>query len=85
MHDNWHTLTDPACEQEWMLEQSTALQRPAAPAEDAGEEAPPAPSCPTFRLLDEALPSLYLPNVSYARTIVFFKCALLALHVCTLC
>lgn len=60
-----------------MLEQSTALQRPAPPAEEGDEEAPQAPTCPTFRLLDEALPSLYLPNVSYARTIVFFKYVLL--------
>ena len=62
-----------------MLEQSTALQRPAAAAEEGEEEAKPAPSCPTFRLLDEALPSLYLSNVSYARTTTFFKSAFLAL------
>lgn len=62
-----------------MLEQSTALQRPAAAADEGEEEAKPAPSCPTFCLLDEALPSLYLSNVSYARTTIFFKSALIGL------
>ena len=57
-----------------MLERSAALRRPAAPAEeDAGEEAPATPLPPTFRLLDQALLDLYLPNVSYTRTTVFFK------------
>lgn len=56
-----------------MLERSAALTRPAPPAEDAAEDAPALPSPPTFRLLDQALPSMYLPNVAYTNTMVFFK------------
>ncbi|DBB04446.1 hypothetical protein WJX77_006340 [Trebouxia sp. C0004] len=59
--------------QEWMLERSAALTRPPPPGEDAGEDAPVRPAAPTFRLLDEALPNMYLPNVAYTRSMVFFK------------
>lgn len=56
-----------------MLERSVALTRPPPPAEDAAEDAPAPPSAPTFRLLDQALPTMYLPNVAYTRTMVYFK------------
>ncbi|DBA78024.1 TPA: hypothetical protein ACH3X2_008002 [Trebouxia sp. C0005] len=59
--------------QEWMLERSAALTRPPPAGEDAGEDAPVPPAAPTFRLLDEALPNMYLPNVAYTRTMVYFK------------
>ena len=55
--------------QEWMLERGAALRRPPAPAEDAEEDLP----APTFRLLDQGLPNMYLPNVAYTPTTVFFK------------
>ena len=59
--------------QDWMLERGAALRRPPAPAEDAEEDSPAVPSAPTFRLLDQGLPNMYLPNVAYTPTMVFFK------------
>lgn len=58
--------------QEWMVERGAALKRP-IPAEDAEEDSPALPSAPTFRLLDQGLPNMYLPNVAYTPTMVFFK------------
>lgn len=55
-----------------MLQRSAALKRPPAPAEDA-EEAPAVPSAPTFRLLNQGQGSMYLPNVAYTPSMVFFK------------
>ena len=76
------TGTFAGCEQllhvqEWMLERSAALRRPPAPAEDS-EEALAVPSAPTFRLLDQAQASMYLPNVAYTPTMLFFKSVYLA-------
>ena len=59
--------------QEWMLERGVALRRPPPPAEDAEEELPAVASAPTFGLLDQGLPHMYLPNVAYTSTMVFFK------------
>ena len=59
--------------QEWMVERGAALRRPPAPAEDAEEDTPAVPSAPTFRLLDQGLPNMYLHNVAYTPTMVFFK------------
>lgn len=56
-----------------MLERSAALTRPPPPAEDAPEDAPAPPSAPTFRLQNQAVPTVYQPNVAYTRTTVFFK------------
>ena len=59
--------------QEWMVERGVALRRPPAAAEDAEEDSPAVPCAPTFRLLDQGLPNMYLPNVAYTPTMVFFK------------
>lgn len=59
--------------QEWMLERGISLRRPTPPAEDAEEEVPAVACAPTFRLLDQGLPHMYLPNVAYTTTTVFFK------------
>lgn len=59
--------------QEWMMQKGAALRRPPGPAEDADGDAPVVPSAPTFRLLDQGLPHMYLPNVAYTPTMVFFK------------
>ena len=56
-----------------MLQKGIALTRPPPPAEDAAEDAPAPPSPPTFRLLDQGLPSMYLANVAYTPNMVFFK------------
>ena len=56
-----------------MLEKGVALRRPPPPAEDAEEELPAVGSAPTFGLLEQGLPHMYLSNVAYTSTMVFFK------------
>ncbi|KAK9810063.1 hypothetical protein WJX72_004180 [[Myrmecia] bisecta] len=53
---------------------SSSLRRPAAPTEEEEEAGKAKAATPlTFRLLDEGLPSLYIPNVAYERNITFFN------------
>lgn len=49
------------------------LRRPAPPPEDADEDFKPEPVPYTFRILDEQLPMLYLPNVAGQERVKFFR------------
>jgi hypothetical protein len=49
------------------------LFRPAPPPEDADEEVKPEPLPYSFRVLDEKLPLVFLPNVSAEERVRFFR------------
>lgn len=54
---------------EWVL--AKELRRPAPPPEDAGDDYQPEPVPVTFRILDEKLPMLSIPNVAFESRFKF--------------
>ena len=62
-----------ASTEEQAFMRTAELLRPAPPPEDAGEDFKPEPTAPTFRILDEKVPMLYVPNVAFEPGTKFFR------------